>query len=97
MAAASPVSIHLKNARGAVVEPTLQGEAGADYYNTTTARTGRWGAITATEEATFTLLTATGWGGNSTVGLILPAGATIFGDFTAITLASGAVIAYRSR
>ena len=71
------------------------GQNGARYVTSGSA-TGNFGAIQATEEATFTSITASNWTGDSTVGLKLPAGAAIFGAFTAFTLTSGKVLAYNS-
>jgi hypothetical protein len=41
-------------------------------------------------------LTASNWTGDATTAVDIPAGATIFGNFTAITLTSGKIIAYKS-
>ena len=57
---------------------------------------GSFGAIQATEDATFTSITASNWTGDSTLNLKLPAGASIFGAFTTFTLTSGKVIAYNA-
>lgn len=70
---------------------------GGDFISNTTARTGKWGAITATAAAVATLTTEQPgiWDSGSSASVPIPAGATIRGDFTGITLASGSVIAYR--
>jgi hypothetical protein len=67
---------------------------GATYINTTGAKTGNWYAIQVVADAAFTLLTGT-WTGDAVAAAdIFPAGTVIYGNFTAITLASGKVIAY---
>jgi len=71
------------------------GQNGARYVASLSA-TGKFGAIQATEDTIFNTLVATNWIGDSTVGLRLPAGASIFGHFTDFTLTSGKVIAYNA-
>lgn len=71
------------------------GQNGARYVASGSA-TGNFGAIQATEDAVFTLITVSNWSGDSTANLRLPAGASIFGAFTAFTLTSGKVIAYNA-
>lgn len=71
------------------------GQNGFDYINDTSANVGDWVAVKATGDANAvftTLSTETGDTLNSTT---LKAGDVIYGPFTAITLTSGAVIAYR--
>lgn len=70
------------------------GVSGAKYESGTTAVTGNFCAIQALAESVFALLTCAEWSGDSTAGLPLPAGVTIYGQFTAFTLTSGKVIAY---
>jgi hypothetical protein len=72
------------------------GTNGATYENGTTAVTGNFGSITALENSVFALLTASNWDGDATTSLPLPAGATIYGKFTAFTLTSGKVVAYKA-
>jgi hypothetical protein len=69
------------------------GQNGAVYVTSGSA-TGKFGAIQATEDAVFASITASNWAGAPAAGLKLPAGASIFGEFTAFTLTSGKVIAY---
>ena len=69
------------------------GTQGVLTVNSTTAQTGTWRCITIINDAIFTSITETGATG-SLAGLTLPAGLTLFGQFTAFTLASGAVRAY---
>jgi hypothetical protein len=64
-------------------------------FDDTTARTGAWNMITITENATFTLLTDANRDGSAVTGITFPAGITIYGNFTAITLAGGSCIAYK--
>ena len=70
---------------------------GADFVNSTDAKTGRWNRITVLKNNTsFAALTAQNWTGNSIIGEGLPAGFEIQGVFTDFTLnASGAVVAYK--
>jgi hypothetical protein len=71
------------------------GQNGARYVSTlATSISGVFGAIQATEDAVFTSITASNWTGDSPANLKLPAGASIFGEFTAFTLTSGKVLAY---
>jgi hypothetical protein len=70
------------------------GKAGAVSKNGTTAVSGNFGAIQVLADATFSALTATNWTGDSLANLVVPAGVTIFGDFTGFTLSSGRVLAY---
>lgn len=58
---------------------------------------GPWQAITALSNSTVTL-TATNWNGGAQIsGLVLSAGTTIYGNFTAITpvSASPSIVAYQ--
>jgi hypothetical protein len=77
------------------------GAFGFDLITSTAARTGTWCVIEVLEDAIFTLLTNTAPQtlnavANAAFGsLTLAAGRRIYGRFTAITLASGSVIAYR--
>lgn len=70
---------------------------GADFVNTTAAKTGRWNRIViAKNNTSFTAITAQNYTGNTLVGESFPAGFELLGVFTAFTLASaGAVIAYK--
>jgi hypothetical protein len=70
------------------------GQSGAVVETGTTAITGSFTAITALADTVFASLTVTGWSGDSTAGLPLPAGVTLFGQITAFTLTSGKVVAY---
>jgi len=71
------------------------GQYGAVYKADAAALTGGpWGSIQATAAAVVSL-TASNWTGDTTTAVDIPAGATIFGNFTAITLTSGKIIAYK--
>lgn len=68
-------------------------ELGADYIDDTSDHNGAWGSITALAAAV-AHITAPNWAGTTTA-VPIPAGTTIHGQFTKITLASGKVAAYR--
>jgi hypothetical protein len=72
------------------------GGAGAVLETGTTAVTGDFRAILALEDSVFSLLTASNWSGDSTASFPLPKGTTIFGAFSAFTLTSGKVLAYKN-
>jgi len=77
----------------------LQGENGFTYISDTSARTPSlgmqsWRSIQAVTASTFTLLSASNSEGNNLNTVTLAAGGILYGSFTAITLASGSVIAY---
>jgi len=72
---------------------TAYDSAVATNTSNTSAITGTFRAITIINDAVFSLLTDTGSTGALT-GLTIPAGVTLFGNFTAYTLTSGAVRAY---
>jgi hypothetical protein len=69
----------------------LDGCLGGVIISNTTATKGSWSAIQVISDAVFTLLT-----GNVTgyASVTIPAGTVLFGRFSAITLASGTVLAY---
>jgi len=69
-----------------------RGMKGSDTITSTGAHTGTWWALDILEDTIFTLLT-----GNATgyAGVTYPAGTILRGHFTAITLASGSIVAYR--
>lgn len=72
------------------------GQYGAVYESGDTAVSGDFAAILALEATTFTSLTASNWSGDALAGLVVPAGTTIYGKFTAFTLSSGRVVAYKN-
>ena len=69
---------------------------GAFFISDTDAHTasGGWYAITMIEDTVFNALTANNWAGDTHTGETFPKGLTIYGNFTAIVLTSGACIAY---
>ena len=84
-------------------ETVVLGQRGSIMISTTAAQTGSFGAITALTSVVFTTLTS-GFMPNGTtavqtlVGAIgtftIPAGVTIYGFWTAVTLASGSAVLY---
>jgi len=66
---------------------------GGTVYSDTSSHTGNWFRVTALADATFTSLTGNVTGLSSTV---LKAGHSLHGTFTALELASGAVVVYNS-
>ena len=76
-------------------EEALLGTYGADYISGTGANTGKWCALQAvgTVNVTFTTLTV----GNSTglASMTLQPGMIVYLPITAITLATGTVLAYK--
>lgn len=72
------------------------GAFGSTYINDTSANTGTWYCIIPNTDAVFTTLTDALRDGDSLGTDTFPAGYPIYGEFTAITLASGSVMAYKS-
>jgi hypothetical protein len=68
--------------------------SGSTFFNDTTARTGNWYCIQVLANTVFTTLTDSTRGGTAISTFSFPAGTVFFGNFTAITLASGTIIAY---
>lgn len=60
----------------------------------TTVNTGSIYAITIVSAAVFTTLT--GMSGDTLAGVTFPAGITIYGNFTVVTLASGSALLYHA-
>ena len=73
------------------------GQYGAVYKSSAGALSagGPWGAIQATAAAVVSLTSGNWTTTDTTTAIDIPAGATIFGNFTAITLTSGKIIAYK--
>jgi len=68
---------------------------GGVVINDTTATTGNFGAIQVINDAVFTLLTAPEYTNPADLYVItIAAGTVLYGRFTAVTLASGVVIAH---
>jgi hypothetical protein len=66
---------------------------GGTVYSDTSAHTGNWIRVEALSDSVFTTITGNVTGmGSST----LKAGQSLHGSFTAITLASGSVVAYNA-
>ena len=57
---------------------------------------GPWGAIQATATASVNVTSGNWTNSDATTGIEIQAGATIFGNFTAITLVSGKILAYKT-
>lgn len=80
-------------------EPEMQraelGQYGFTYESGTTARTGVFFKIHCITTTTFNTLTGN-HDGDTFTGVAFPAGTIIYGRFTAITLTSGSVIAYKN-
>lgn len=72
------------------------GKYGATVETGTTAKTGSWFAIQMIEDSVFSTLTSANWDGDAATGVTFPAGQVIYGAFTAFTLTSGKVIAYKA-
>jgi hydroxylamine reductase (hybrid-cluster protein) len=80
---------------------TLYGRLGSRWITDTTAFTGNWGIIECMTDCAFTTLTSGTRPDGATKLMLgtldaktLTKGQRIYGHFTAITLASGSVIAY---
>lgn len=72
------------------------GKAGAVYKSSAGALAGGpWGAIQATAAAVVSVTSANWTNSDATTAVDVPAGSTIYGDFTAISLTSGKIIAYK--
>ncbi len=70
---------------------------GADVYADTTQHTGNWGRVVVLSAAVFTMgSSATICSINGLTGVTIPALTELRGEFTAIKLASGTVLAYRN-
>ena len=68
------------------------GQNGFNYITDTTVTTGNWKCVKCITACVFTTLTASV--GDNGDAIALAAGDIIYGPFTAITLASGSVVAY---
>jgi hypothetical protein len=72
------------------------GQFGAVYKSAAGALSGGpWGAIQATAAAVVSLTSGNWTNSDATTAIDIPAGATIFGNFTAVSLTSGKIIAYK--
>lgn len=79
----------------AIIAETMA-KNGAVVETGTTAVTGSFCAIQVIEEATFSTLTSANWSGDALTSVAIPAGTIIYGAFSAFTLTSGKVIAYKT-
>jgi hypothetical protein len=79
-----------------IADAKSHGENGAFLITDTDLHTaaGGWNAITFMENTVFNAITASNWSGDTITGETFAEGLTIYGDFTAIDLTSGACIAY---
>jgi hypothetical protein len=86
-----------------MIDREALGKFGAEFITNTTASSANknYCAITMLEDTTFTTLTASNWSAGSTSSLYTgstityPKGLTIFGRFTAVTLATGKILCYK--
>lgn len=69
--------------------------SGATYEAGTTARAGRYGKIVALENTVIASLTAGDYDGDALTSVVLNASCELCGVFSAFTLASGSVVAYK--
>jgi len=76
-----------------ISNPFDSGFNGGTLITGTTAKTGSWYAVQVVADVVFSTLTGN-LGGDTYAGVTFAAGTVIYGSFTAITLASGKVIAY---
>ena len=85
-------------AYGAEQDTSLSlGQFGAVYKSSAGALSGGpWGAIQATAAAIVSVTSGNWTDSDATTSVDIPAGATIFGNFTAVSLTSGKIIAYKS-
>ena len=73
------------------------GQYGAVYKSAAGAlQGGPWAAIQATATAVVSVTSGNWTNSDATTAVDVPAGSTIFGNFTAITLTSGKIIAYKA-
>lgn len=72
------------------------GKAGAVYKTAAGALSGGpWGAIQATAAAVVNVTSGNWTNSDASTAVDVPAGTTIYGNFTAISLTSGKIIAYK--
>jgi len=92
-----PIPVREQSIEGIANDTSLSlGQGGAVYVTDTTQTGGNFGAIQAVETAVISTLTSGNWTPSPATAIPLPAGVTIFGNFTSFTLTSGKVIAYRN-
>jgi len=76
------------------LEAMMTGSGGGLYITGTGANAGDWNCIQAITACTFTVLVSPNIAGPSLNTITLAAGTTLHGRFSAITLATGSVVAY---
>lgn len=78
-------------------DSTALGQYGAEVITDSVSRSNKnYSAITVLADANFSTLTGKDISGNAITGFAIPAGVSLFGIFTAVTLTSGKVIAYNN-
>ena len=91
-----PIPAREQSIEGIASDTSLSlGQGGAVYVSDTTQTNGNFGAIQAVADSVFAALVSGNWTG-TTASIPVPAGVTIFGNFTSFTLTSGKVVAYRN-
>jgi hypothetical protein len=71
------------------------GQYGATYLEAGASTSGSFGAIQALEVAVLDL-SSNNWTATATTAVPVPAGVTIFGNFSSVGVTSGKVLAYRN-
>jgi len=71
------------------------GQYGATYLEAGASTSGSFGAIQALEVAVLNL-SSNNWTATATTAVPVPAGVTVFGDFSSVGVTSGKVLAYRN-
>lgn len=78
------------------VDSQFFGAKGVEYETGTTALTAKnYYAITTLTDTVFATLTNSLASGDAITGITIPAGVTLYGNFTAVTLTSGAIAGYK--
>lgn len=72
------------------------GRTGSTLINSTTAYTGEWFKVICLSQTQFTTLTDSSRDGDAIGDITFAAGTILYGQFTAITLANGAVLACKA-
>lgn len=78
------------------IENQSFGKAGAVFESGTTAITGDFCCLHCIAATVFSALTWAELSGDSPLGVTFPAGAILYGEISAFTLTSGAVLAYNA-
>lgn len=84
-----------------MIDREALGKFGVEFITNTTAGTSKnYCAITMLEDTTFTTLTSSNWvagtaSSSQVTSVTYPKGLTIFGRFTAVTLATGKILCYK--